>query len=268
MNIFPKNNNFFEHLSLYYIAKIWNLWELVILETPLVIAADSPTVCSEVAILLSNITFPLQYLGDIRPYFTIYDSDFKDYKDDSKLIVSNSPILGFINPICLQTFKELTTLHLDDLYFNDLNILNPIKNINKNNLYSEVGLSGVKRKFSLNTNGIKALITVFNKYVEEKKIDKINMLLRMHLIELNNDFMRTFEDYFFSHEIKNIQRIAFFKKNFSIFEIFEESKFLKYLQNINVYFNSKYIKDKKKTLDLYANFLKTKCFKEYLKNIL
>ena len=95
------------------ISKICNLWEMVILETPLIISADTPNVCSEAVILLSNIISPLKYVGDIRPYFTILDDDFKEYKDQNILKSTNSPILGIINPICLKMLNDWAVIHLD-----------------------------------------------------------------------------------------------------------------------------------------------------------
>lgn len=271
MSLFPQNNNFFETLSLHYISKIWNIWELIITETPLIICADSPSLCSDVVLLLSSIMYPLDYLGDVRPYFTIYDTDFKDYRDESAL-KANSPIIGTINPICIKTFNDWAVIHFDDLFFHDLNIDNPTKGKNKFRkefILDTLDIPNYKRKFALLPN--KALIKTFIDYLDGqdcKSFDKINMYLRTYLIELNNDFMRTFEDYFFTFEFESIKRIALFKKNFSIFEIFNVDKFIKYLSSKKIYFNSKYIKDKKKTVELYSNFIKTKCFNLYLKNLL
>ena len=44
-NLFPENNKFIETLSMFYICKIWNLWELVITETPIVVYSDLPSTC-------------------------------------------------------------------------------------------------------------------------------------------------------------------------------------------------------------------------------
>jgi hypothetical protein len=277
ISLFPQNNNFFEFLSLYYTTKIWNLWELVITETPLMISADSPQICSEVSFILSSLIYPLKYAGDIRPYFTIYDADFKDYRDEVKLKYINTPIFGVINPICLSTFKDWPVLHFDDLYFHEKGLQqNPTKAKQLNYLElinSSLDLGGVfKKKFCIPIN--KALIKTFvdtlqeNSISEEKSLKKLNMYIRMHLIELNNDFMRTFDDFLFVHEIQQVNRLSLLKKHFSIFEIFKKEKFIKYLQQNDIYFNSKYIKDKKKMIDLYSHFIKTKCFAGYLKHIL
>lgn len=52
---------------------------------------------------------PLSYGGDFRPYFTIYDRDFKeiaDLHDSSKGNKLPPAILGVTNPIFLKVFKH------------------------------------------------------------------------------------------------------------------------------------------------------------------
>jgi hypothetical protein len=270
ISIYPQNNNFFENLSLYYVSKIWNLWELVITETPLLVQTDTNYACSEIVFLLSSLIFPLKYCGDVRPYFTIYDRDFQDYRDDTKLKDTNSPILGIINPICCKTFSDWPILHFDSMYFQENNIENPFYDrINLSFSEETLQIPNYKRKFVLTPN--KALIKTFTDYIEEgksKSLDKINIYLRMYLIELNNDFMRTFEEYFFIEELLVLKHMVYIKPNLSIFEIFNKKKFIKYLENKNYYFNLKYVKDKKKTTELYNLFINTKCFNFYLNNLL
>jgi hypothetical protein len=101
-------------------------------------------------------------------------------------------------------------------------------------------------------------------------ISKLNVYLRMHLTEMTNDFMRTFEDFFFIYERDNLNRLCLVKKNPSIFEIFNTKRFIEYinLSEVNPYFNLKYMKDKKKMIELYLKFTETKCFTSYLKVVL
>ncbi|KAJ7329410.1 hypothetical protein JRQ81_015584 [Phrynocephalus forsythii] len=55
------------------------LWELVVLGEPFVILAPSPAVSSEMVLALTSCLAPLKYCCDYRPYFTIHDSEFKEY---------------------------------------------------------------------------------------------------------------------------------------------------------------------------------------------
>jgi len=220
---------------------------------------------------MESLIFPIKYCGDTRPYFTIYDSDFKDYKENENLMAINSPIIGVINPICVRAFDTWPVLHFDDIFFQDQGYeSNPTKTNKKENLLNDtLDIPNInKKRFVMQMN--KALVKTFLEQTDEgyKTRDKLNMFLRMYLIELNNDFMRTFEEYFFIHEISHIRRISMVKSNFSIFEIFNKDKFIKYLDTKMIYFNLKYINDKKKTIELYSMFIKTKCFNSYLNSLL
>lgn len=129
----------------------------------------------------------------------------------------------------------------------------------------------IQIKFYLKSN--KILIKTFFDILEEEgfnSLPKINFYLRMHLTELTTDFMRTFEEFFFIFEKDNISRLLLVKKNPSIFEIFNHKRFNEYLSlpDVNPYFNLKYMKDKKKLMELYNKFIETKCFNNYLKVVL
>jgi len=45
LNFFHDNNKFLESLSIYYVCKIWNLWEMVITETPIIVYSERPSTC-------------------------------------------------------------------------------------------------------------------------------------------------------------------------------------------------------------------------------
>lgn len=102
------------------------LWELVLLSEPIVVMASSPTGCSEMVQaliawvfpcdsckqlenkihngLLFRMIAPLKYCADHRPYFTIHDSEFKEYTTDAP-----SPpavILGVTNPFFAKTLQH------------------------------------------------------------------------------------------------------------------------------------------------------------------
>ncbi|XP_011501868.1 PREDICTED: protein DENND6A [Ceratosolen solmsi marchali] len=80
------------------------LWELVLLSEPIVVMASSPTICSEIVHTLTAMIAPLKYCADHRPYFTIHDSEFKEYTMDGQ-----SPpavILGVTNPFFAKTLRH------------------------------------------------------------------------------------------------------------------------------------------------------------------
>jgi hypothetical protein len=278
-------NSFFENLTFYYTNKIISLWELVITEVPIIVFADDPKKCSNVVKLLESLIFPFEFKGDVRPYFSIYDYDFKAYKDDKNLSKLNSPILGVINPFCANCFEDYVILHFDDNYYNEKLLDNPTKDI-KYKTYEELVHSDsnfiIKQKKEPNINNVskikiltkpdKNLIKTFYQFLSENNnndFSRLNNYLRMYLIEINNDFARNIEEYLFKYNHDEIKKLAFIKNNFSMFEIFNENKFFKYLhKNEKNIFNKKYVFDIKKTCALYQKFFKTKCFHSYLEKFL
>ena len=279
VSLYPeiKINSLIETFSMYYLIKISSLWEMVITETPIMVLADDPKKCSDAVMLVSSLIYPLEYMGDVRPYFSIYDQDFKEYRDNSSIVSTNIPIIGVINPVCSNGFDNFFVLHFDDTYFNDMKKQNPTKKISYLN-YEQVAKEEKKNfflksktKFFLMPN--KKLIKSFFEFVEENsnKVsyeNKLDIYLRMYLIELNNNFMRTFEEYLFKYNIDEIKKICFLKENPSAYELFNEKKFISYIERESTLFNTKYVNDKKKTSELYKKFIKTKCFNNYLNKIL
>jgi len=81
------------------IALLWNLWELMITGTPILIITNNPEESSFIIGIALSLIFPLKYDGDFRPYETLYDQDVKEYaeifkKGDQKPAI----ILGACNP--------------------------------------------------------------------------------------------------------------------------------------------------------------------------
>lgn len=75
------------------IAHIQLLWELVLTNEPIAVITQTPNVCSEIVTALVNLIAPLRYGADYRPFFTIHDSEFKEYTSHTK-----SPyILNYLN---------------------------------------------------------------------------------------------------------------------------------------------------------------------------
>ncbi|XP_036373990.1 protein DENND6B isoform X2 [Megalops cyprinoides] len=80
------------------------LWELMLLGEPVVVMAPSPTVSSETVLALVSAISPLRYCCDYRPYFTIHDSEFKEYT--SRTQAPPNVILGVTNPFFIKTFQH------------------------------------------------------------------------------------------------------------------------------------------------------------------
>uniref|UniRef100_A0A8C9UVZ5 DENN domain containing 6A n=1 Tax=Spermophilus dauricus TaxID=99837 RepID=A0A8C9UVZ5_SPEDA len=80
------------------------LWELVLLGEPIVVMAPSPSESSETVLALVNCISPLKYFSDFRPYFTIHDSEFKEYTTRTQ--APPSVILGVTNPFFAKTLQH------------------------------------------------------------------------------------------------------------------------------------------------------------------
>uniref|UniRef100_A0A8D0H1F0 DENN domain containing 6B n=1 Tax=Sphenodon punctatus TaxID=8508 RepID=A0A8D0H1F0_SPHPU len=80
------------------------LWELVLLGEPVVVMAPSPTVASEMVLALTSSLAPLKYCCDYRPYFTIHDSEFKEYTTRTQ--APPNIVLGVTNPFFIKTLQH------------------------------------------------------------------------------------------------------------------------------------------------------------------
>ncbi|XP_042367650.1 protein DENND6B isoform X3 [Plectropomus leopardus] len=80
------------------------LWELMLLGEPLVVMAPSPTVSSEMVLALISSISPLKFCCDFRPYFTIHDSEFREYTTRTQ--APPNVVLGVTNPFFIKTFQN------------------------------------------------------------------------------------------------------------------------------------------------------------------
>ncbi|XP_051629671.1 protein DENND6B isoform X3 [Manacus candei] len=80
------------------------LWELMLLGEPMVVMAPSPTVSSEMVLALTSVLAPLRYCCDFRPYFTIHDSEFKEYTTRTQ--APPNIVVGVTNPFFIKTLQH------------------------------------------------------------------------------------------------------------------------------------------------------------------
>lgn len=66
------------------ITHVQLLWELVLTNEPIAVISQTPNVCSEIVQALIALIAPLRYGADYRPFFTIHDSEFKEYTTHTK----------------------------------------------------------------------------------------------------------------------------------------------------------------------------------------
>lgn len=94
------------------VACLWALWEVVLCGEPLLIfSPDYPARVAEAVLAVVQLIAPLEYAGDYRPYFTIYDGDFQHYRQEvqSQGFNGTAVILGATNPLVMRLLSEFPT---------------------------------------------------------------------------------------------------------------------------------------------------------------
>ncbi|KAJ7346967.1 DUF1630-domain-containing protein [Mycena albidolilacea] len=76
---------------------LWSLWECLILCEPLLVFGASPAQTSQAVWWLRDLLRPLPLTGDIRPYFTIHDTDHAALA--GRLPPAAGRVLGVTNPV-------------------------------------------------------------------------------------------------------------------------------------------------------------------------
>ncbi|XP_048865088.1 protein DENND6B isoform X2 [Brienomyrus brachyistius] len=170
------------------------LWELALLGEPLVVMAPSPTISSETVLALVSSIAPLKYCCDYRPYFTIHDSEFKEYTTRTQ--APPNVILGVTNPFFIKTFQYWPhVIRLGDLKMSgDLPKQVKVKKLAK--LKSLDTKPGVYTAYKTFLHKDKALIKRLLKGIQRKRPSEVQCaILRRHLLELTQSFIIPLERY-------------------------------------------------------------------------
>lgn len=182
-NLFSDLRGLLNHVQL--------LWELVLVGEPLVVMAPCPSNSASLVQSLISLIWPLRYRNDYRPYFTIHDSEFKEYT--SKARSPPRVILGVTNPFFIKTLQHWPHILRVEESSNDRSAI-PEKNIRrtwdgrlfdiKPGLYSQYK-TFLHRDKSLMKKVLK----------DERQDSVLSMVLRRHMLELTQSFMIPLERY-------------------------------------------------------------------------
>nr|XP_056702655.1 protein DENND6B [Euleptes europaea] len=204
------------------------LWELMLLAEPLVVMAPSPAVSSEVVLALTSCLAPLKYCCDYRPYFTIHDSEFKEYTTRTQ--APPNVVLGVTNPFFIKTLQQWPhILRLGELKMaGDLPKQVKVKKLAKlKSLDAKPGLYSSYKPF---LHKDKALIKRLLKGIHKKRPSEAqSALLRRHLLELTQSFIIPLEHYLAS--LMPLQRAVTPWKNPPPIRPFQQEEFLKTLEH-------------------------------------
>eukprot|EP01126_Amoeba_proteus_P052035 TRINITY_DN6256_c1_g1_i1.p1 TRINITY_DN6256_c1_g1~~TRINITY_DN6256_c1_g1_i1.p1 ORF type:complete len:394 (+),score=80.55 TRINITY_DN6256_c1_g1_i1:761-1942(+) len=248
------------------IDKLWVLWELVLLAEPIVVMANSPDMCSAAVLNLISLIYPLQYMGDYRPYFTIHDPEFQalseNFVDEDSSSTSVAPppnlkgkgiILGVTNPLFrreFQSWPHTLLLANNGVATKTITIIHNKKDRTYNKTVEE----------SCFISKYKPLYNVVDSSQLTKKLVKMSSdegvagalndeLLRRHFTQLTDQFMKPLESYF-KHLVPSKRSISAWKKTPSV-QAFKEADFLQ-----TILLQGK----KTKEVELYRKFIRTDNF--------
>ncbi|XP_063220002.1 protein DENND6A isoform X2 [Bacillus rossius redtenbacheri] len=175
------------------ISHIHLLWELVLTAEPIVVMATSPTMCSEMVQALISMITPLMYCADFRPYFTIHDSEFREYTTKSH--APPPVILGVTNPFFVKTLQHWPHIIrvCESPYFATSTKHKPKNGSNVKLVDSKPGVYTHYQPFlHKDKNILKKLL----KGIQTKRPSEVQTaLLRRHLLELTQSFMIPLERY-------------------------------------------------------------------------
>ncbi|XP_074481080.1 protein DENND6B isoform X2 [Sebastes fasciatus] len=170
------------------------LWELMLLGEPVVVMAPSPTVSSETVLALVSSISPLKFCCDFRPYFTIHDSEFREYTTRTQ--APPNVVLGVTNPFFIKTFQNWPHIvRLGETKMaGDLPKQVKVKKLSKlKTLDTKPGIYTAFRTF---LHKDKILIKRLLKGIQRKRPPEVqSAILRRHLLELTQSFIIPLERY-------------------------------------------------------------------------
>ncbi|XP_053572599.1 protein DENND6B-like [Bombina bombina] len=170
------------------------LWELVLLGEPLVVMAPSPTISSEIVLALTSCISPLKFCTDFRPYFTIHDSEFKEYTTRTQ--APPSLLLGVTNPFFIKTLQHWPHILRvgEPRMSGDLPKQVKLKKMTK--LKTLDTKSGMYTSYKPFLHKDKTLIKHLLKGLQKKSPSStLSALLRKHLYDLTQSFILPLERY-------------------------------------------------------------------------
>lgn len=105
---------------------LWNIWELIITENPLLIVGNDPKECSHAVLTCLSLIHPLTTTADVRPYLTILNADTDVYSELTKAKLIPNGIFGIANPLLTKNLSNFPAiLHMDNFTYLQSKTKNP-----------------------------------------------------------------------------------------------------------------------------------------------
>ncbi|XP_067907781.1 DENN/MADD domain containing 6Aa isoform X2 [Heterodontus francisci] len=230
------------------------LWELVLLGEPLVVMAPSPAESSETVLALVCCVSPLKYCSDFRPYFTIHDSEFKEYTTRTQ--APPSVILGVTNPFFAKTLQHWPHI----IRIGDMkpagDIPKQVKVKKLKNLKTLDSKPGVYTSYKTFLSRDEEIIKQVQKGIQQKRPSEAqSAILRRYFLELTQSFIIPLERYVAS--LMPLQKSISPWKSPPQLKPFSEEEFMKTLEKAGPQLTSRLKGD---WIGLYKQFLKSPNF--------
>eukprot|EP00076_Gallus_gallus_P044695 XP_025010233.1 protein DENND6A isoform X2 [Gallus gallus] len=176
------------------VQNMHQLWELVLLGEPLVVMAPSPAESSETVLALVSCISPLKYCSDFRPYFTIHDSEFKEYTTRTQ--APPSVILGVTNPFFAKTLQHWPhIIRIGDMKLPG-DVPKQVKVKKLKNLKTLDSKPGVYTSYKPYLNKDEEIVKQLQKGVQQKRpTEAQSAILRRYFLELTESFIIPLERY-------------------------------------------------------------------------
>uniref|UniRef100_A0AAR2L8W6 UDENN domain-containing protein n=1 Tax=Pygocentrus nattereri TaxID=42514 RepID=A0AAR2L8W6_PYGNA len=237
------------------------LWELVLLGEALVVMAPSPAESSDTVLALVSCVAPLRYCSDFRPYFTIHDSEFKEYTTRTQ--APPSVILGVTNPFFAKTLQHWPhIIRIGDMKQTG-EMAKQMKVKKLKNLKTLDSKPGVYTAYKPFLNKDEEIIKQLQKGVQQKRPSAAqNAILRRYFLELTQSFIIPLERYVAS--LMPLQKSICPWKSPPQLKPFVQDEFMKTLEKAGPQLTSRLKGD---WIGLYRyNFLKSPNFDGWFRN--
>ncbi|XP_039319135.1 protein DENND6B isoform X3 [Saimiri boliviensis] len=176
------------------LTHVQTLWELMLLGEPLLVLAPSPDVSSEMVLALTSCLQPLRFCCDFRPYFTIHDSEFKEFTTRTQ--APPNVVLGVTNPFFIKTLQHWPhILRVGEPKMSG-DLPKQVKLKKPSRLKTLDTKPGLYTAYTAYLHRDKALLKRLLKGVQKKRPSDVqSALLRRHLLELTQSFIIPLEHY-------------------------------------------------------------------------
>ncbi|XP_057597385.1 protein DENND6B isoform X22 [Hippopotamus amphibius kiboko] len=176
------------------LAHVQLLWELMLLGEPLLVLAPSPAVSSEMVLALASCLQPLKFCCDYRPYFTVHDSEFKEFSTRTQ--APPNVVLGVTNPFFIKTLQHWPhILRVGEPKMSG-DLPKQVKLKKPSRLKTLDTKPGLYTAYTAHLHRDKALLRRLLKGLQKKRpSDAQTAVLRRHLLELTQSFIIPLEHY-------------------------------------------------------------------------